>query len=475
MWIYLVKRVLYFLPTLFVIAVLAFLLSKAAPGDPVLLYLEGVGQVDTEDRAYRARIFRETRQILKLDKPGFYFALRPAAYPDTLYRLLSLEERQWARQMIAQTGNWPAVSHYRSILLRSYQTTREAPDSLGPEALTTARKRLKDLQLVSDTSLIRKRLDLQDETLRANPQLASYFEATQEELRRSYAQMISQRNQMALYRPRLDWYGLDNQFHHWFKGLFTGDLGYSYRDGRPVRQKVASALGWTLLLNGLAILLAYGFSIFIGVVSAQYRDRPLDKITTTVLFILYSLPSFWIGTLLLILFTTPDYGLQFFSITGISDLGEGASLGARIWHTARQLVLPVFCLFYGALAVISIQMRGGMLEVLQKDYIRTAYAKGLPRRTVIWKHAFRNALFPIITILGALFPATIAGSVVIEYIFNLPGMGRLMVESIGNKDWPVVYIIMLLSALLTMVGILIADLLYKLADPRVDLNQRGHG
>ena len=139
---------------------------------------------------------------------------------------------------------------------------------------------------------------------------------------------------------------------------------------------------------------------------------------------------------------------------------------------ARQLVLPVFCLTYGSLAFITQQMRNAMLEVLEQDFIRTARAKGLPERQVIWKHALRNALFPIITLFGAVFPAMMAGSVVIESIFNLPGMGKLAVESIRNQDWPVVYAILLLSASLTMAGLLISDWLYAMADPRVTYRRK---
>ena len=178
--------------------------------------------------------------------------------------------------------------------------------------------------------------------------------------------------------------------------------------------------------------------------------------------------------MLLLVFGTPDYGLQLFSILELTNLSSTASFGERFWTTARYMILPVFCLAYSSIAIITLQMRGGMVEVLQMDYIRTAYAKGMPKRKVIWKHAFRNALFPVITILGGLFPAIITGAVIIENIFNIPGMGQLMVTSIFEKDWPVVYVIMILSAILTMVGILLADILYALADPRVRFQSKSN-
>ena len=136
------------------------------------------------------------------------------------------------------------------------------------------------------------------------------------------------------------------------------------------------------------------------------------------------------------------------------------------------MVLPVFALSYGALAFISRQMRGSMVDVLRQDYVRTARAKGLKEKAVVWKHAFRNALFPIITMFASVLPASIAGSVVIEVIFNIHGMGKVVVDSIFRDDWPLVYSVLMLASVLTMVGILLADILYALADPRIRLGKR---
>lgn len=152
---------------------------------------------------------------------------------------------------------------------------------------------------------------------------------------------------------------------------------------------------------------------------------------------------------------------------GMGSLPSTAPFWDRFVESLSHLILPVFCLTYGSLAFISRQMRGGMLDVLQQDYIRTARAKGLGQRAVVWRHAFRNALFPIITLFASIFPAALAGSVVIESIFNIPGMGKLTISAINQQDWPLVYTILMFSALLTMIGILVADALYALLDPRV--------
>jgi len=471
MLVYLFKRLLYFIPTLLVIASLAFFLSKIAPGDPVLLYLNGVGESNIDEKPYKERIFRDTRKLLKLDKPAFYLAIRPQAYPDTLYRLNLRTDREVAKSLLGQFGDWEKIHAYQDALAQYAVAAKNTPDSLGA-SLNSMRRRLKDLRLVADTQLIAKRLVLQSKDLVSNIAVENALKVEHEQLLSSFQDLCENYNKDGINRPKLTWYGWDNQFHLWFKGILVGNFGYSYRDGQSVQSKIGSALRWTLLVNGLAIIIAYGLSIFIGVYTALRKGQTSDRITTTFLFFLYSLPSFWIATLLLIFFTTPSYGLQFFSITSISDLSADTPFWERFYETARHLVLPVFCLCYGAIAIISIQMRGGMLDVLGQDYIRTAQAKGLSNKKVIWKHAFPNALFPIITILGALFPATIAGSVIVENIFNIPGMGQLMIKSIGAQDWPVVYAIMILSALLTMLGILVADLLYKWVDPRVNLGQK---
>lgn len=463
---FVLKRAVWFLPTLFIITIVAFGLSKLAPGDPVYLYMEGSSGSLPDNRKVRERMYIETKKKLGLDYPVFYFSLQARAYPDTLHRLLTQEERTTARLLIAQYGDWPSIQHYLQELKALHQVSTALPDSIGREALFTIKSRLAGLKTQTDTSLIRKRLDIHVQEVADNA-FDTYFSPQQQETLDAYAAMRTQANRRHLYIPKIAWHGSQNQYHRWVSAMLKGDFGYSYRDGLASAFKVRNALKWTILLNVVAIILAYGLSVFLGVLMGVRKGKSFDRWTTFFLFLLYSLPSFWLATMFLLVFGTPDYGIQLFSILELSNLSANDSFGVRFWTTARYMILPVFCIAYSAIAVITLQMRGGMVEALQMDYVRTAYAKGLPKSKVIWKHAFRNALFPIITILGGLFPAIITGAVIIENIFNIPGMGRLMVESIFEKDWPVVYVIMILSAVLTMVGILVADLLYALADPRV--------
>jgi peptide/nickel transport system permease protein len=266
-------------------------------------------------------------------------------------------------------------------------------------------------------------------------------------------------------------YGLDKplwtQYFIWLRRVVTLDFGNSYKDHRPVIEKIAERLPITIELNLISIFLVYLIAIPIGVFSAVRQGTFGDRMTTVVLFILYSLPNFWVAVLLIMLLGGGEF-LNLFPIYGIQSPGlELAPLFERaidhLWH----LVLPVFCLTYGGLAALSRYQRAGMLEVIRQDYIRTARAKGVPEKLVIFKHAFRNSLIPIVTLLGYLLPGMFGGSVIIESIFSIPGMGQLGFEAVLSRDYPVVLAIATISAVLTLFGLLISDLLYVWADPRI--------
>lgn len=263
----------------------------------------------------------------------------------------------------------------------------------------------------------------------------------------------------------------NTQFGLWTKQALAFDFGESYIKRRPVIAMVADALPISALISGLSILISYLIAIPLGVLSAIKRHSAGDKVITLVLFVLYSLPAFWVGSILLLTTTGPPY-LDLFPSRGLNSTGiamgaEGVAftrwLADRAWH----LVLPVTCLTYGSLAFLSRQMRSAMLETISQDFIRTAQAKGLPWRTVVFKHALRNSLIPIITISAGLLPELIAGAIIIESIFTIPGMGILTFEAIVNRDYPVINAVLFFSAFLTLLGILISDLSYALVDPRI--------
>ncbi len=266
-------------------------------------------------------------------------------------------------------------------------------------------------------------------------------------------------------------YGLDKplsvQFLLWLKRVATFDFGTSYKDGQPVLTKIARTLPITLTLNILTLFIIYFISIPWGVVTAIKPAGFFDRLSALVLFILYSLPSFWVALLLIVFVGGGDY-LDWLPIAGL--LSEGAEVlpwPQKLVNIAWHLVLPVVCLTYGGFAFLARFSRATMLEVIHQDYIRTARAKGLSETKVIWKHGFRNALIPQLTLLGTLLPALLGGSVIIEQIFAIPGMGRLGFEAVLNRDYPVIMAIATIDAFLTLVSLLISDLLYAVVDPRI--------
>lgn len=367
------------------------------------------------------------------------------------------------------------------------------------------------------------------------------------------------------YAPK----GLLQGYVEWLGGLFQGDLGYSTRDQQPVADKIVSALQPTLILSFLSILIAYLIAIPIGVQAAVKQNSMFDRSSTVVLFVLYSLPSFWVALLGIFFFGGGDYwdvfpirglggeatelptelarrltvgfamvmplpvamgvltdqknrfiavgactllalsclhflvGMPGASVTGVllyavvcaglsvlpqgffriagaglcgiavmSSLfgveGEVVTGGMVPWlDRAWHLFLPVTCLTYASFASLSRFQRTSLLEVIRQDYVRTARAKGLSERVIIWKHAVRNSLIPIVTLLGSTLPYLVGGAVIIEIIFTIPGMGRVGFEAILNRDYAVVMSVALMSACLTLVGILISDLTYAFVDPRI--------
>lgn len=271
-------------------------------------------------------------------------------------------------------------------------------------------------------------------------------------------------------------YGLDKpiyvRYGIWLKQIVTLDFGNSYKDHRPVINKIAERIPITLTLNIISIILIYLIAIPIGVYSAVSHGRFSERLSTFFLFILYSIPSFWMAMILIFFLGGGDYW-DLFPVYGILSPGaENYPFFKKALNFLWHIALPVFCLTYGSLAYLSRFQKGSLLEVLREDFVRTATAKGLPKHKVLLKHALRNALIPIITILAGILPAMIGGSVIIESIFSIPGIGQLGFEAVLSRDYPVIMAIATISAILTLLGILIADLVYVLVDPRISFEAK---
>ena len=271
-------------------------------------------------------------------------------------------------------------------------------------------------------------------------------------------------------RARLEkLYGLDKPIHvqylQWIKRLVVLDFGRSFRDERPVIEKILERLPATILLEGLSLLFIFLIAIPIGVLSAAKQYSAFDRFTTLLVFVGFSVPSFWLALMLMDVF---GVRLNVLPISGIRDIGsEYLPFWGRALDTLRHLVLPVFVSAFTGLASVSRYTRAAMLEAIRQDYIRTARAKGLDENTVVYRHALRNAMLPVVTLIGFSIPGLIGGSFIIETIFAWPGMGRLGFNAIMARDYPVIMGVGVISAFLTLAGNLIADILYAVVDPRI--------
>lgn len=270
---------------------------------------------------------------------------------------------------------------------------------------------------------------------------------------------------------RMKLYGLDKPVHvqygKWLWRVVRFDFGDSIKHHRPVTELIKERLPITITLNLIAFVIIYTVSLPLGVLAAVRHKKFFDRASSVVLFMLWSLPVMWVGQMLIGYLCGPTL-VNWFPPAGISSNNAGQMpfypwLADRLWH----LVLPVFCLAYSGFAYLTKQVRAGMLDNLRADYVRTARAKGLSNRVVIFRHAFRNSIIPVITIMATLLPAMLGGSVIIEKIFSIPGMGLLAFEAVTTRDYNVVMAVATIGGVMNLIGLLFGDIAYAIADPRI--------
>ncbi len=245
------------------------------------------------------------------------------------------------------------------------------------------------------------------------------------------------------------------QFGRWLSRVVRFDFGRSFIDQRPVTEKLGEAAPRTALVAGLALVLGFGLAVPLGVLLATRARRWWAKGLSVLLVAAWSVPTFWIAVILLMLFAGPRY-FDWFPVQGLAEGG---------------FVLPVICLTWPTLVVATRQVRSAMEDALAQDYVKAARARGIPERRVVWRHALRNSLLPVVTMLGLHLPHLVGGSVVIERIFGIPGMGLLAFDAIGTRDYPTVMGVATVMALVTMLSMLLVDLAYGFIDPRIRLER----
>ena len=274
------------------------------------------------------------------------------------------------------------------------------------------------------------------------------------------------------YERLMKAYGLDKPWYlgywQWAGDVVAGDLGKSLVQKKPVWDIISGRVGATLLLSISSLTLTYLLAIPIGLFSSATAGTKKERTLSTALYVLYSVPSF-VAALYLQLFLAVRLG--WLPIAGMtSQDAETFSAAGRAWDLFRHALLPVICTTYASLAYYSRFVRANMQEALRQDYVRTARAKGLSETTVVFKHAFRNTLIPLVTLIGLTLPSLLSGSIIIEQIFNWPGMGQFYFESIGRRDYTSIMGLTLMFSVLTLLGQLLADVAYAVVDPRVRLS-----
>lgn len=502
---YIVKRVAVFIPTLFAISLLAFAISINSPGDPVeILYsgANGTGEGQSAQSESTLKAKQQLRHQLGLDLPVFYFTLSNLATPDTLYKVHDPQAKETLGRLIDTYGNWNAISAWhrsleelKSTMARvTYDTAASSitAKEIADKQLDDARQEISALFLCYEEVVITSKLNklqvmMERATAQGKKSVLIFLDEPLSQSKAAFAEMKTNTSKWKTWIPALDLYGY-NQYHRWLfgdgntitgkgwkntKGVIRGDFGVSYATKLPITEILSHALPWSLFFTILSVILAYLISIPIGVKAAANRGGIFDRGSSVILFMLYSLPVFFLATLLMMIFANPKV-FYIFPASGIkppAGYPDGISLWEKCKISFPYIVLPLICYTYSSLAFLSRTMRVAMLEVIGQDYIRTAKAKGLSRYIVIYKHGLRNALLPIITVFSNIFPAAVGGSVIIEFIFGIPGMGQEIYQAIGTKDYTMIVAVFTLSGFMTLVGYLIADILYAVADPRISYSK----
>jgi peptide/nickel transport system permease protein len=445
-------RFLWSLFTLWVVSVVVFHLGQWATPDPVAKR-EMVVEYDYQEPADMARRYASAAAGWA-DKPLFYVEMGSSARPDTAYKIFPPARRERLLYLADRSGHWPVVARWDAAISKAIRRIERDSVWRNESAFQHPIKMLAQAKSIeaADSSIAALRQLVQPRTV---PELDSLVAA---------GQILAQTRQMAW--PRLRWHGLQNQYHDWLRGLFGGK---HTGPGRSVWRDLRFPLYNTMLVSGLALLLALVFAIPLGVYAAQRQNRPAGKALRWWWLMLYAMPVMLIGCILRFGFATPGHGWHIGWIGGVSASSYDPDGGWWPWVTAnfRKMILPILAIMIHTLALLVLQVRTGMLEVLGRDFIRTARAKGLSERAVIWRHALPNALFPLITTLGMLLPSIVGGSLVTEAIFKFHGVGEVMLDAFSNGNTPVMMAVVLLISAVTLIGAGLSEWLYRRVDPRV--------
>jgi peptide/nickel transport system permease protein len=429
-----------------------FFLSKLIPGDRAesILILQGV----QPDASNYKKEYQKTYLKQRLDRPLFYFSVLPHFYPENINSILDPQERQLSQKWLSEkypSENIIKVLDARQILMTHLE--KDTSSRYDP-ILKSLRYEsdVKNLYIIGD-SLLQFQAPFHKDILTFQSIIAELEAA-----------------KISWYYPKVVWHGFTNQFHIWVAAVLHGDFGQSIKDGRPVSEKVGKAIQWTIILALLSISIALIISIPVGLYSGYYNHTWITKVSDFVWLILYSIPVFWLASILILYSTSDRYGswLDIFPAPGLWYIPEGQSAWKTLSQYSQQLVLPVVCMVANDIAQISAIIRNNTEEQKSKPYIMMARAKGLNDNGILRKHILPNVLLPLITIGGGRLASALSGALIIEVIFNIPGMGRLMYDSILASDWNVVFGILVVLSVVTVIVLAVTDIMYAWANPKIE-------
>ncbi|MEP7265815.1 MAG: ABC transporter permease [Bacteroidota bacterium] len=455
MLLYIIRRILLFIPALFFITLAAFFFNSMMPGDPVMRLLGAESERQGSSFSNQTQ-YDKLRHELGIDLPLFYFSFTNLAAPDSIFIVTNASHKKMVQELSSETGNGDAVlSCY--IKANNYLHTHD-----GNSNAVAIRKMLA-VNSVDELHVALKNLSIGNADEEFN------------EVLKSWNRIDANHSSWKKYIPVIKFHS-HNQYQRWlfgndvsFRGILKGDFGKSLVSGKNVSLILKEKLGWTIFFTLGGILISLAIAIPAGVYAGRKINSGFDKYSSRFVLLLHSLPSFFTATLLLMLFANPSV-LGWFPASGTGPANETAT-GILQWLQIHipYFILPLICYALASLPFILRAVRSSMADELDKDYIVTARAKGLSEKRVIWNHAFRNALFPLITLVAWLFPAMIGGSAILETVFSIPGLGLEIVQGITTRDYPLIIAVFTFTGILTVTGYLVSDILYMLADPRVEL------
>ena len=451
---FLFKRFIYLLITLPLVILISLLVHKATPYDPVENKIDR-GDFSFDRNEYR-KIYRETAKLYNLDLPLFYFSVKTNNYKSDYFDLILPDEKAFYSRFLQESFDYNAIDAF-------YKKIEVADNAIGDLANKSTNKELiRAIEFSANSDELATNVEKLESK---NPLLYQVIDS-------EYELLTNSRKRSYKLLPKLFWHGFQSQYHKDLLMVFSLDFGLSFRDGQSVASRVSHAFMITFLMSFLGLIFAFSLGIWLGRKLVLYDNSWWVKWVEGVMFVLASIPLFWFATLVFIFFTTPEYGqsLDLFPIVSSFDFSIKNGFWTSILGNIHQLVLPILCVVLLSLAFVTRQTKAlVMAEIGNKAYIITAKMKGLDQRKVINKHAFGNTKLQIVTMISSSIIGSFSGAVILEYIFNIPGIGRLLLDSIRSADWPILLCIIVVIFVLTSIVLAVSDIIYNQIDPRLKM------